>query len=98
LLDTKPAPQEINRRLHACVDRGITTIDTAEIYGRYEVESALGAALAFKPDGQAGNLPSGSKPQIRGCFPEKIRLPSERRENVAARITFVVKCRRFHED
>ena len=43
----------------------------AEIFGRYEVESALGAALAFKPDGQAGSLPSGSKPQIRGCFLRK---------------------------
>ena len=29
LLDTKPTAQEINRRLHACVDHGITTIDTA---------------------------------------------------------------------
>ena len=49
LLDTKPTAQEINRRLHACVDLGITTIDTAEIYGLYEVESALGAALALSP-------------------------------------------------
>ena len=45
LLDTKPTAQEINRRLHACVDLGITTIDTAEIYGLYEVESALGLSL-----------------------------------------------------
>ena len=49
LLDTKPTAQEINRRLHACVDLGITTIDTAEIYGLYEVEQALGAALALSP-------------------------------------------------
>ncbi|MDD5141195.1 MAG: aldo/keto reductase [Verrucomicrobiales bacterium] len=33
LLDTQPAAQEVNRRLHACLDLGITTIDTAEIYG-----------------------------------------------------------------
>lgn len=49
LLATHPTPQEINRRLHACVKLGITTIDTAEIYGRYQVEQQLGAALALSP-------------------------------------------------
>ncbi|MEN9676292.1 MAG: hypothetical protein RIS76_2188 [Verrucomicrobiota bacterium] len=49
LLDTKPTVQEINRRLHACLELGITTLDTAEIYGLYEVEQALGAALALSP-------------------------------------------------
>ncbi len=49
LLASKPDAQEINRRLHACVELGITTIDTAEIYGRYTVEEALGAALALSP-------------------------------------------------
>jgi predicted oxidoreductase len=49
LLDTKPTAQEINRRLHACVELGITTIDTAEIYGLYQVEKALGEALALSP-------------------------------------------------
>jgi hypothetical protein len=49
LLDTKPTAQEINRRLHVCLDLGITTIDTAEIYGIYEVEAVLGAALALSP-------------------------------------------------
>src|SRR5512137_1639845 len=49
LLDTKSTPQEINRRLHACVELGMTTIDTAEIYGLYEVEKVLGAALALSP-------------------------------------------------
>jgi len=38
LLATKPTAQEINRRLHACLELGMTTIDTAEIYGLYEVE------------------------------------------------------------
>ncbi|HEY2574665.1 MAG TPA: aldo/keto reductase [Verrucomicrobiaceae bacterium] len=41
--------QEINRRLNACLDCGMTTIDTAEIYGLYEVEEALGKALALSP-------------------------------------------------
>ncbi len=49
LLDTKPTAQEINRRLHTCLELGITTIDTAEIYGLYEVEQLLGAALALSP-------------------------------------------------
>jgi predicted oxidoreductase len=49
LLATKPDAQEVNRRLHACVELGITTIDTAEIYGLYKVEEALGAALALSP-------------------------------------------------
>lgn len=49
LLSTKPTAQEINRRLHTCLELGITTIDTAEIYGLYEVEEALGAALALSP-------------------------------------------------
>lgn len=49
LLDTKPTAQEINRRLHACLELGITTLDTAEIYGLYEVEQALGAALSLSP-------------------------------------------------
>lgn len=49
LLEAKPTAQEINRRLHACLELGITTIDTAEIYGLYEVEAVLGAALALSP-------------------------------------------------
>jgi predicted oxidoreductase len=49
MLATQPDAQEINRRLHACAELGITTIDTAEIYGRYNVEECLGAALALSP-------------------------------------------------
>lgn len=49
LLENKPTAQEINRRLHACLEAGITTLDTAEIYGLYEVEKALGEALALSP-------------------------------------------------
>lgn len=47
ILDTSPTAQEINRRLHSCVELGITTVDTAEIYGLYAVEEQLGAALAL---------------------------------------------------
>jgi predicted oxidoreductase len=49
LLATQPTAQEINRRLNVCLENGITTIDTAEIYGKYEVEQALGGALALSP-------------------------------------------------
>ena len=46
---SKLNPQEINRRLHACLDLGITTIDTAEMYGRYHVEELVGKALGLSP-------------------------------------------------
>ena len=49
ILDTNPTVQEINRRIHECLAVGITTIDTAEIYGLYEVEEQLGAAIALSP-------------------------------------------------
>jgi predicted oxidoreductase len=49
ILGDQPTPQEVNRRLNACLEVGITTIDTAEIYGHYEVEKALGEALALSP-------------------------------------------------
>ncbi|MCB1225582.1 MAG: aldo/keto reductase [Verrucomicrobiales bacterium] len=40
---------DLLRRLHACVDLGITTIDTAEIYGGYKVEEFLGETLRKDP-------------------------------------------------
>lgn len=43
------APEQILARLKACLDLGITTLDTAEIYGLYHVEEALGQALALDP-------------------------------------------------
>jgi predicted oxidoreductase len=51
LLDDPDAatPPALAARLEACVELGITTIDTAEIYGRYEVEERLGAALREAP-------------------------------------------------
>ena len=49
MLDGGLTVQDINRRLNRCLELGITTIDTAEIYGLYEVEEALGKALAMSP-------------------------------------------------
>lgn len=47
--DSGATSQELNRRLNLCVDLGMTTLDTAEIYGLYEVEEALGKAVALSP-------------------------------------------------
>ncbi len=49
MLDDAPSAQDINRRLHLCLELGITTIDGAEIYGGYAQEAALGVALALTP-------------------------------------------------
>lgn len=38
-------PQVLLDRFKACADLGITTLDTAEIYGTYHVEEAIGGAL-----------------------------------------------------
>jgi predicted oxidoreductase len=51
LLDDSPpvSARELLRNLETCVELGITTIDTAEIYGDYAVEELLGAALVLAP-------------------------------------------------
>lgn len=43
------APQALLSRFKACADLGITTLDTAEIYGTYHVEEAIGGALKLDP-------------------------------------------------
>lgn len=42
-------PSAIERRLNLCADLGMTTIDTAEVYGGYDVEERLGHALKLSP-------------------------------------------------
>ena len=42
-------PGALLELLKVCLDCGITTIDTAEIYGGYRVEELVGAALALDP-------------------------------------------------
>src|SRR5579872_3586591 len=49
LEEPTPTAQELNHRLNVCVELGMTTIDTAEIYGLYDVEEALGKAIALSP-------------------------------------------------
>ena len=43
ILETNPTLQEINRRIQECFAVGISTIDTAEIYGLYHVEEQTGS-------------------------------------------------------
>lgn len=40
---------DLLKRLHACLDLGITTLDTAEIYGLYRVEEFIGETLKLEP-------------------------------------------------
>src|SRR5262249_47744516 len=40
--------------VEGCIERGVTTFDHAEIYGRGAVEAAFGEALALKPSLRAG--------------------------------------------
>ncbi|WP_281183151.1 aldo/keto reductase [Staphylococcus schleiferi] len=42
-------PQEMNRFIHELVERGVTTMDHADIYGHYTVEGMFGKALALSP-------------------------------------------------
>lgn len=38
-------PENLLQRLHTCLELGITTLDTAEIYGLYKVEEFIGETL-----------------------------------------------------
>lgn len=51
VLDDKASasPAQLLERLKLCADLGITTIDTAEIYGIYRVEEAIGEAFKVDP-------------------------------------------------
>jgi predicted oxidoreductase len=40
---------DLLKRLHTCLDLGITTLDTAEIYGLYRVEEFIGDTLRKEP-------------------------------------------------
>lgn len=43
--DSKPTADQLAQRFEACLELGIDTLDTAEIYGNYGVEAAIGSAL-----------------------------------------------------
>lgn len=42
-------PERVASHLEACLELGISTLDTAEVYGLYEAEELLGRALALSP-------------------------------------------------
>lgn len=76
ILDDQPRPNsaEVAKRLSKCLELGMTTIDTAEIYGGFEVEEAVGGGLAesaefkdaFEIVTKCGiDVPSGAKPSVR---------------------------------
>lgn len=41
--------EDLLKRFHTCLDLGITTLDTAEIYGLYKVEEFIGETLKMEP-------------------------------------------------
>ena len=47
--DSDTSPSHIQAKIEACLERGITTIDQADIYGGYEAEELLGNALRAAP-------------------------------------------------
>ena len=51
LLDDSPKPSvaDLVERFETCLELGIDTIDTAEIYGLYTVEAAIGEVFAERP-------------------------------------------------
>ncbi|WP_147125287.1 aldo/keto reductase [Shimia ponticola] len=47
--DTDTSPAHVQAKIEACLEQGITTMDQADIYGGYEAEEILGAALKAAP-------------------------------------------------
>lgn len=47
--DTDTSPAHVQAKIEACLEQGITTMDQADIYGGYEAEEVLGAALRAAP-------------------------------------------------
>lgn len=47
--DADTSPAHVERKIHTCLDQGITTFDQADIYGGYAAEAVLGGALKANP-------------------------------------------------
>ena len=45
----KMTPEALLEFVHQCIDLGVTSFDTAEIYGNYEAEAMFGDALKLEP-------------------------------------------------
>ena len=69
-----PTVEDLKKRFELCLEFGITTIDTAEIYGLYAVEEAIGECFRAYPElrdrlqlvTKCGiDIPSSAKPKAR---------------------------------
>ena len=47
--DADTSPRHVRAKIDACLAQGITTLDQADIYGGYEAEALLGAAMREDP-------------------------------------------------
>jgi predicted oxidoreductase len=47
--DDNTSASHITRKIEVCLEQGITSLDQADIYGGYQAEAALGAALRANP-------------------------------------------------
>ncbi|NHF72132.1 aldo/keto reductase [Paracoccus xiamenensis] len=47
--DADTSPRHVQAKIEACLAQGITSVDQADIYGDYQAEEILGAALASAP-------------------------------------------------
>ncbi|NOE24858.1 aldo/keto reductase family oxidoreductase [Ruegeria sp. HKCCD6157] len=48
--DSDTSAAHVEAKIQACLDQGITTFDQADIYGGYQAEAVLGAALRANPN------------------------------------------------
>lgn len=48
--EPRPTVADLASRFELCLELGINTLDTAEIYGRYTVEAAIGEVFRARPD------------------------------------------------
>ncbi|MEP2436733.1 MAG: aldo/keto reductase, partial [Roseibium sp.] len=47
--DVDTSPAHVEAKIQSCLDQGITSFDQADIYGGYQAEAILGAALKANP-------------------------------------------------
>ncbi len=71
--EVQPTPAELAARFEHCFAAGIDTIDTAEIYGLYAVEAAIGGALQANPE---------LKEKFRFVTKAGINIPSQEKAGV----------------
>lgn len=74
--ETPFSDDDLARRLHSCLEHGITTLDTAEIYGGYLVEQAVGKVLKTHEELRAGfNVVTKAGIDVPSAAKEQATLP-----------------------